>query len=86
MYTTINGIYENGQVILKEPAPTEKSMSVLVVFVEEINQALPNQTTTEQALEPKLKQHFSERWQGQFKLNDRPEDARLEYLKQRYQL
>ena len=29
---------------------------------------------------------FSERWQGQFKLNDKPDDARLDYLKQRYQL
>ena len=86
MYTTINGIYENGQVILKEPAPTEKSMRVLVVFVEENNQALPNQTTVKQAVENELKKHFSERWQGQFKLNDKTDDARLDYLKQRYQL
>ena len=86
MYTTINGIYEKGQVILKEPAPTEKSMRVLVVFVEENNQELTSQTTIEQALEPKLKQHFSERWQSQFKLNDKTDDARLDYLKQRYQL
>ena len=86
MYTTISGIYENGKVILQESAPTEKSMKVLVVFVEENNQALPNQTTIEQALEQKLKQHFSERWQGQFKLNDKTDDARLDYLKQRYQL
>jgi len=86
MYTTINGIYEKGQVFLQEPAPTEKSMRVLVVFVEENNQELTSQTTIEQALEPKLKQHFSKRWQGQFKLNDKTDDARLEYLKQRYQL
>jgi len=86
MYTTINGIYEKGQVILKEPAPTEKSMRVLVVFVEENNQVLTGQTTIEQALEPTLKQHFSERWQGQFKLSDKKDDARLDYLKQRYQL
>jgi hypothetical protein len=29
---------------------------------------------------------FSERWQGQFKLSDKTNDARLDYLKQRYQL
>jgi hypothetical protein len=86
MYTTINGIYEKGQVILKEPAPTEKSMRVLVVFVEENNQALPNQISVKQAQEHEVKQHFSERWQGQFKLNDKTDDARLDYLKQRYQL
>jgi hypothetical protein len=86
MYTTINGIYEKGQVILKEPAPTEKSMRVLVVFVEENNPVLTGQTTIEQALEPKLKQHFSERWQGQFNFSDKKDDARLDYLKQRYQL
>lgn len=87
MYTAINGIYEKGQVILKEPAPTEKSMRVLVVFVEENNQVLPNQTAVKQAAtEDELKQHFSERWQGQFKLTDKTDDARLDYLKQRYQL
>ena len=71
MYTTINGIYERGQVILKEPAPTEKSMRVLVVFEEENNQVLTGQTTIEQALEPNTNNSFSERWQGQFKLNDK---------------
>jgi len=86
MYTTINGIYEKGQVFLKEPAPTEKSMRVLVVFVEENNQALPNQISVKQAPEHEVKQQFSERWQGQFKLNDKTDDARLDYLKQRYQL
>ena len=44
MYTTISGIYENGQVILQENAPTEKSMKVLVTFVEETDMP-PNQTT-----------------------------------------
>jgi hypothetical protein len=29
---------------------------------------------------------FSERWQGQFKFSDKTDDARLDYLKQRYQL
>ena len=86
MYTTINGIYEKGQVFLQEPAPTEKSMRVLVVFVEENNQALPSPATVKQASEHEIKQHFSERWQGQFKLNDKTDDARLDYLKQRYQL
>ncbi len=86
MYATISGIYENGKVILQEAAPTEKSMRVLVVFVEENNQALPNQTTVKQAAENALKKHFSERWQGQFKLNDKTDDPRLNYLKQRYQL
>lgn len=32
------------------------------------------------------KQGFSERWQGQFKLNDKTGDERFDYLKQRYQL
>jgi hypothetical protein len=86
MYTTISGIYEKGQVFLQEPAPTEKSMRVLVVFVEENNKALPSQATVKKAQEPEEKQHFSERWQGQFKLNDKTDDARLDYLKQRYQL
>ena len=58
MYTAINGIYEKGQVILQEPAPTEKSMRVLVVFVEENNQVLTSQTTVEQAPEPKIKTTF----------------------------
>jgi len=49
MYTTISGIYENGKVILQESAPTEKSMRVLVVFVEENDQALPSLTTVKQA-------------------------------------
>jgi hypothetical protein len=83
MYTAINGIYEKGQVILKEPAPTEKSMRVLVVFVEENNQVLTGQTAIEQALELNTNNSFSERWQGQFKLTDKRDDARLDYLKQR---
>ena len=71
MYATINGIYEKGQVFLQEPAPTEKSMRVLVVFVEENNQTLPNPIPVMQAQEHEVKQHFSERWQDQFKLNDK---------------
>jgi hypothetical protein len=61
-------------------------MRVLVVFLEENDQALPSLTTVKQAPEDEVKQHFSERWQGQFKLNDTTNDARLDYLKQRYQL
>ncbi len=61
-------------------------MRVLVVFLEENNQALPNQISVKQAPEHEVKQHFSERWQGQFKLTDKTDDARLDYLKQRYQL
>lgn len=78
MYATISGIYENGQIILQESAPTQNRMNVLVVFVDE----------TEQLTEKKreLSLSFSKRWQGQFKLDDNQEDARLNYLKQRYQL
>ena len=44
MYITISGIYENGQIILQESAPTESRMKVLVIFLEE-SEFLPNQTT-----------------------------------------
>ena len=84
MYTAISGIYEKGQVFLQEPAPTEKSMRVLVVFVEENDQALPCLATVKQTPKYEVKQHFSERWQGQFRLDDKTDDVRLDYLKQRY--
>ncbi|MDO9104925.1 MAG: hypothetical protein Q7U57_08180 [Methylovulum sp.] len=45
MYTTINGIYDNGQIILEETPPTEKKMKVLITFVEESNNNSPNETT-----------------------------------------
>jgi hypothetical protein len=35
MYTTINGIYDNGKVTLEELPPSEKRMKVLVTFVDE---------------------------------------------------
>jgi hypothetical protein len=54
--------------------------------IEENNQALPSPAMVKQASEHEVKQHFSERWQSQFKLNDKTDDARLDYLKQRYQL
>lgn len=44
MYTTIGGIYENGQITLQEAAPTNNKMRVLITFIEE-SIALPNQTT-----------------------------------------
>ncbi len=86
MYTTISGIYENGRVILQESAPTEKSMKVLVVFVEENTEALPEQSTERQVAEASTNHSFSERWQGRFELADETGDARLDYLQQRYQL
>ena len=42
---TINGIYDNGQITLEESPPTEKRMRVLITFVEESNNKLPNETT-----------------------------------------
>lgn len=44
MYTTIGGIYENGQITLQEAAPTKNRMRVLITFIEE-NVSLPNETT-----------------------------------------
>ena len=44
MYTTINGIYDKGQIILSETPPTDKRMKVLITFVED-NVNLPNETT-----------------------------------------
>lgn len=45
MYTTISGSYENGRVILHELPPSEKTMKVLITFVEEQEVHRPNQTT-----------------------------------------
>lgn len=78
MYAAISGIYENGQVILQEPAPTSNRMKVLIVFVEELNQSSENKAVPTQ--------NFSKRWQGQFEIKGTVEDAKLDYLKQRYQL
>jgi len=44
MYTTINGIYDNGKITLEEMPPTTKRMKVLITFVEE-NDNLPNKIT-----------------------------------------
>ena len=38
MYTTIKGVFENGQVVLEEPAPTTKKAKVIVIFLTEENQ------------------------------------------------
>lgn len=35
MYTAINAIYENGQIILQEPAPTTAKTKVIVMFIKE---------------------------------------------------
>ena len=78
MYTAISGIYENGQVILQESAPTKNRMKVLVVFVDDENQIIENKTVSTPS--------FSKRWQGQFKTCNTMDDAKLDYLKHRYQL
>ncbi len=45
MYTTINGIYDKGKVTLEELPPSEKRMKVLVTFVDEEIEPLPNGIT-----------------------------------------
>lgn len=44
MYTTINGIYDKGQITLSETPPTEKRMKVLITFVEDSSN-FPNEIT-----------------------------------------
>ena len=85
MYKTINGIYENGQVILQESAPTSNRMKVLITFVEDTLLS-SNEPASKEPKQNELS--FSQRWQGQFDLNDKEEqsDTRLDYLKQHYQL
>ena len=41
MYTAINGIYENGQVILQEPPPTLQKSKVVVMFITEEDKSTP---------------------------------------------
>ncbi len=41
MYTTVNGIYENGVLILSETPPTTKKTKVMVTFLEEVETTLP---------------------------------------------
>jgi hypothetical protein len=41
MLTTIEGIYENGQVILKEIPPKMKRVKVLITFMEEADADIP---------------------------------------------
>lgn len=38
MLTAIKGTYQNGQLILEEPAPTDKTVPVLVTFLEKEDQ------------------------------------------------
>ncbi len=40
MLNAIKGTYQNGQVILKEPAPTNETVPVLVTFLEKEEQHL----------------------------------------------
>ncbi|MDO9139246.1 MAG: hypothetical protein Q7U38_02810 [Methylobacter sp.] len=54
-------------------------MEILIVFVEENKPALTEQSP----IASQIKQTFSKRWQGQFTLVDKPNDAKLDYLKQR---
>jgi len=57
-------------------------------YVERVVIIQPHQETKEQGhkqtAENDINHLFSERWQGQFKLNDKVDDARLDYLKQHY--
>jgi len=46
MYTAIEGIYENGQVILKEKPPITETSKVVIIFIEE---KLKNPIPTRQA-------------------------------------
>ena len=41
MYTAINGIYENGQVILQEAPPSLQKSKVVVMFITEEDNAAP---------------------------------------------
>ena len=45
MYTAINGIYENGNVILEEAAPTTQKTKVVVMFMKS-----PKKDTTPKSL------------------------------------
>ncbi|MDD2724559.1 MAG: hypothetical protein PHH59_11130 [Methylovulum sp.] len=42
MYTAINGIFDNGQIIFEETPPTSKKMKVIVTFLEEVETTLPD--------------------------------------------
>ena len=41
MLTSIPGTYENGQIRLEEPPPTDKPMRVIVTFTEEVGAETP---------------------------------------------
>lgn len=38
MLTSVKGTYQNGQIILEEPAPTKETVPVLVTFLEKEEQ------------------------------------------------
>jgi len=40
MYTAVKGTYENGHIILEEPAPTTEKTKVVVMFLPEENKEL----------------------------------------------
>ena len=40
MYTAINGIFDNGQIIFEEAPPTTKKMKVIITFLEEVDAVL----------------------------------------------
>ena len=42
MYSAIKAIYENGQVILQEPAPTVERTNVIVMFINEATIKVPS--------------------------------------------
>jgi hypothetical protein len=48
MYTTVKGIYENGQIIITEPAPTTKKSAVIITFIgSEVNTDMKSQKPRE---------------------------------------
>ena len=40
MYTAINGVYENGNIILEEAAPTTQKTKVVVMFMENAKKSI----------------------------------------------
>jgi hypothetical protein len=57
MYATVSGIYENGQVFLKETAPTQNRMNVLIVFMDDSNQATPENLRADKLAQLQASQH-----------------------------
>ncbi|WP_411726888.1 hypothetical protein [Methyloglobulus sp.] len=77
-------IENNAQLHLTLPSEYANQDVDLVVIIQPRQEAEGQQ---DRAIAQNTASHlFSERWQGQFKLNDKADDARMDYLKQRYQL